>query len=273
MRSAEPADARSSHERVRVRFAPSPTGMFHVGGARSALQNWIFAKQHGGTFVLRIEDTDASRNRPEWIEGILSALDWIGIERGSYEGPYFQSAYAEAHTRGRRRAVRGRQGVLLRLHARGRGPAGEPARGSRVRRVLPRPRPGPRREAGAAIPYPRRGRDDGRRPDPGRADVRQHAHRGLRHRPGRRLGGVPARQRRRRHDHEDHACDPGRGAPAEHAEAAAALGGAGSDSAGVGARAGGGQREAAEAVQAPRQGGAGGVPRRGLPGRRRCATT
>jgi glutamyl-tRNA synthetase len=72
--------------------------MFHVGGARSALQNWIYARQHDGTFVLRIEDTDASRNRPEWIEGILTALDWIGIERGTYEGPYLQSAYAEAHT-------------------------------------------------------------------------------------------------------------------------------------------------------------------------------
>ena len=82
---------------VRVRFAPSPTGYFHVGGARSALQNWIFAKQHDGAFVLRIEDTDAARNRPEWTEGILSALDWIGIERGSYEGPYFQSSYAETH--------------------------------------------------------------------------------------------------------------------------------------------------------------------------------
>jgi glutamyl-tRNA synthetase len=72
--------------------------MFHVGGARSALQNWIYARQHGGAFVLRIEDTDAARNRPEWTEGILSALDWIGIERGSYEGPYFQSAYAAEHT-------------------------------------------------------------------------------------------------------------------------------------------------------------------------------
>ncbi len=81
-----------------MRFAPSPTGMFHVGGARSALQNWIFAKQHGGTFALRIEDTDASRNRPEWTDGIISALDWIGIARGSYEGPYLQSAFAEAHT-------------------------------------------------------------------------------------------------------------------------------------------------------------------------------
>ena len=82
---------------VRVRFAPSPTGIFHVGGARSALQNWVYARQHGGVFVLRIEDTDASRNRPEWVEGILSALDWIGISRGSYEGPLFQSSYADAH--------------------------------------------------------------------------------------------------------------------------------------------------------------------------------
>ncbi|MFI5933166.1 glutamate--tRNA ligase [Actinoplanes sp. NPDC051494] len=83
---------------VRVRFAPSPTGMFHVGGARSALQNWIVARQSGGAFVLRIEDTDAARNRPEWTEGIISALDWIGIERGTYEGPYFQSSYASEHT-------------------------------------------------------------------------------------------------------------------------------------------------------------------------------
>ncbi|MER6754105.1 glutamate--tRNA ligase [Micromonospora echinofusca] len=94
---------------VRVRFAPSPTGMFHVGGARSALQNWIYAKQQGGVFVLRIEDTDAARNKPEWTEGILSALDWIGIERGSYEGPYFQSEYAGEH-----------RAAAARLHASGR---------------------------------------------------------------------------------------------------------------------------------------------------------
>ena len=71
--------------------------MFHVGGARSALQNWIYAKQHDGVFVLRVEDTDVARNRPEWTEGILSALDWIGIQRGTYEGPYFQSANAGEH--------------------------------------------------------------------------------------------------------------------------------------------------------------------------------
>ena len=101
---------------VRVRFAPSPTGMFHVGSARVALQNWVYARQHDGVFVLRIEDTDASRNRPEWTEGILSALDWLGIERGRYEGPYFQSEYAEAAPGGGREAARLRSGVLLRLH-------------------------------------------------------------------------------------------------------------------------------------------------------------
>ena len=81
--------------------------MFHVGGARSALQNWIFAKQQGGVFVLRIEDTDAARNRPEWTEGILSALDWIGIARGSYEGPYFQSSYAGEHRAAAQRLYKG----------------------------------------------------------------------------------------------------------------------------------------------------------------------
>ena len=73
--------------------------MFHVGGARSALFNWALAEQAGGTFVLRIEDTDAARNRPEWTEGIISALAWIGIhsDAPSFEGPYFQSAYDEQH--------------------------------------------------------------------------------------------------------------------------------------------------------------------------------
>lgn len=82
---------------IRVRFAPSPTGMFHVGGARSALFNWALARQGDGRFVLRIEDTDAERNRPEWVEGIISALGAIGISSDDpvFEGPYFQSHSAE----------------------------------------------------------------------------------------------------------------------------------------------------------------------------------
>ncbi len=80
----------------RVRFAPSPTGYFHVGSARTALFNWLFARRLGGTFVLRIEDTDEARNRPEWTDGIVSALDWLGMSPD--EGPYFQSAQGAAHT-------------------------------------------------------------------------------------------------------------------------------------------------------------------------------
>ncbi len=79
----------------RARFAPSPTGYFHVGSARTALFNWLFVRQKGGTFVLRIEDTDEARNRPEWTEGIVSSLDWLGLTAD--EGPYLQSAQDEAH--------------------------------------------------------------------------------------------------------------------------------------------------------------------------------
>jgi len=75
-------------EPVRVRFAPAPTGSLHVGSARTALFNWLFARHHGGTFILRIEDTDAARSRPEWIEGIQESLRWLGLDWD--EGPYLQ---------------------------------------------------------------------------------------------------------------------------------------------------------------------------------------
>ncbi len=82
----------------RVRFAPSPTGYFHVGSARTALFNWLVARQSGGSFILRIEDTDAERNREEWVDGITSALHWLGMDPD--EGPFRQSArsarYAQA---------------------------------------------------------------------------------------------------------------------------------------------------------------------------------
>ena len=79
----------------RARFAPSPTGYFHVGSARAALFNWLFVRRHGGTFVLRIEDTDEARNRPEWTDGIIAALDWLGMAPD--EGPYFQTAQEQVH--------------------------------------------------------------------------------------------------------------------------------------------------------------------------------
>lgn len=97
---------------VRVRFAPSPTGYLHIGGARTALFNWLFARHHGGTFVLRIEDTDTARNSQEAIDVILSGLRWLGLDwdegpltgdpdgpgKGEY-GPYFQSRRSENYRR------------------------------------------------------------------------------------------------------------------------------------------------------------------------------
>ena len=81
----------------RVRFAPSPTGYLHVGGARTALFNWLFARRLGGTLVLRIEDTDVERSSPEMVEGILDGMRWLGLDwdegpkvDGPY-APYFQS--------------------------------------------------------------------------------------------------------------------------------------------------------------------------------------
>jgi glutamyl-tRNA synthetase len=74
---------------VRVRFAPSPTGYLHVGGARTALFNWLFARRERGTMVLRIEDTDAERNKPELVTGIIDGLKWLGVDWD--EGPFYQS--------------------------------------------------------------------------------------------------------------------------------------------------------------------------------------
>jgi glutamyl-tRNA synthetase len=80
---------------VRVRFAPSPTGYLHVGGARTALFNWLFARRHHGTMILRIEDTDAERNKPELVQGIIDGLTWLGIDWD--EGPFYQSQRTEMY--------------------------------------------------------------------------------------------------------------------------------------------------------------------------------
>lgn len=88
---------------VRTRFAPSPTGYLHIGGVRTALFNWLFARQHGGQFLLRIDDTDRERNIEEALQPILDGLRWVGIDwdegpevGGPYE-PYFQSQRQEAY--------------------------------------------------------------------------------------------------------------------------------------------------------------------------------
>ena len=74
--------------KIRTRFAPSPTGFLHIGGARTALFSWAYARRHGGTFVLRIEDTDLERSTQQSVEAILDSMKWLGIDWD--EGPFFQ---------------------------------------------------------------------------------------------------------------------------------------------------------------------------------------
>jgi glutamyl-tRNA synthetase len=88
---------------VRVRFAPSPTGYLHVGGARTALFNWLYARHTGGTFILRIEDTDFERSTQEMVEGILVGMRWIGLDWD--EGPFFQSQRMELYRATAKRLV------------------------------------------------------------------------------------------------------------------------------------------------------------------------
>ena len=90
---------------VRTRFAPSPTGYLHVGGARTALFNWLYARQHGGTFILRIEDTDEKRNTEEARQVIYDGLNWLGLDwdegpdKGGPFGPYQQSERSDIYAK------------------------------------------------------------------------------------------------------------------------------------------------------------------------------
>jgi glutamyl-tRNA synthetase len=91
----KPEKATTAKEEVRTRFPPSPTGYLHIGGARTAIFNWLFAKKTRGKLILRIEDTDAERSSEESIKGIIESLKWLGITWD--EGPYFQSEFIKEH--------------------------------------------------------------------------------------------------------------------------------------------------------------------------------
>jgi glutamyl-tRNA synthetase len=95
--------AATGHAAPRVRFAPSPTGFLHVGGARTALFNWLFARRHGGVFVLRIEDTDRERSSAEMTQAILDGMRWLGLDWD--EGPVHQADGLERHRADARRLL------------------------------------------------------------------------------------------------------------------------------------------------------------------------
>src|SRR4051812_24556369 len=88
---------------IRVRFAPSPTGALHIGGARTALYNWLLARRHGGQFLLRIEDTDRERSTPENVEQIFDALRWLELDHD--EEPVFQSQRSDRHAEGGQKLI------------------------------------------------------------------------------------------------------------------------------------------------------------------------
>ena len=80
---------------VRTRFAPSPTGYLHIGGARTALFSWLYARRHQGKFILRIEDTDRARSTQEAVDVILEGMQWLGLDHD--EGPFYQSEHMDRY--------------------------------------------------------------------------------------------------------------------------------------------------------------------------------
>ena len=200
----------------RFRIAPSPTGFFHVGGARTALFNWALARRLGGRFVLRIEDTDEARNRPEWTQGIIDALAWIGIgaDDPAFEGPYFQSANAAAHVAAAERLFADGHAYYCDLTAEEIQARAKASRPAGLRRLLARPRPRARARAGccgSACPEGATVVHDVVR---GEVTFEQRRDRGLRAAARQRHADVPARQRRRRHRDGHHPRRARRGAPA-----------------------------------------------------------
>ena len=150
---------------MRVRFAPSPTGALHIGGARTALYNWLLARHDGGTLVLRIEDTDRERSTPENVEQILDALRWLELDYD--EGPISQVARAERH-----------QEVLAQLldggHAyRSTAATADDVKAYKAQHGAERGFRGEARGGGRGAPArARRGRDGRPRPHPRRHDLR-----------------------------------------------------------------------------------------------------
>jgi glutamyl-tRNA synthetase len=121
----------------RLRFAPSPTGYLHVGGARTALFNWLFTKRNGGVLILRIEDTDAERNKPELVTGILEGLRWLGVNWD--EGPYYQSQRTELYIEAAKKCLANGSAFLCYCQPEkyaGGDHADEAREGSAVRRVV-----------------------------------------------------------------------------------------------------------------------------------------
>ena len=221
---------------VRTRFAPSPTGYLHIGGVRTALFNWLFARRHGGQFLLRIDDTDAERNvEAAWPPSCTAFAGWASIgtkgpEVGGPYAPYYQSqrlagyqaavakllaggfAYRDYATTEEFKAEREAAQAEKRpfLYSR-RWMAETPAEQAAFEAEG--------RQAVVRLKMPREGNAGDRRPGPRPGRVRMGPRAGPRHPAGRRHVPVSPGQRGRRLRFRDHARHPGRRAPVEHAAA------------------------------------------------------
>ena len=247
--------------RMRVRFAPSPTGALHIGGARTALFNWLLARGHGGELVLRIEDTDRERSTPENVDQIFDALE-LARDRLRRRGRSSSPRRAERHAEVARAAAGGR-----------RTPTAPPPGPRRSRRS------GGRRTTGTGFRGPDEGRGrgppagPGRRRDRGRdvirgeIGVRERAHGRPRDRARRRHAGLPPGRRGRRPRRRHHPRRPRRRPLLQHAQAAADLAGARRRAADLRPPAAAARPRRQEALQAPRRRVRAGAARRRLPPR------
>ena len=203
-----------------VRFAPSPTGALHIGGARTALYNWLCAAGTGGELVLRIEDTDRERSTPENVEQILDALRWLELDWD--EGPVSQVERADRHARRSSSCSSPAPPTATRRPPRTSRP-GRRSTADRGYRGEPTRRPGRGGPAAGA----RRGRDRRRGPDPRRRSAsRTAAQDDFVIARGDGIGPLQLRRRGRRRRDGDHRRGPRRRPPLQHAEAAARAGGA-----------------------------------------------
>ena len=209
---------------VVTRFAPSPTGLLHIGGVRTALFSWLHARHHGGKFILRVEDTDRERSTDEAVRVILEGMRWLGLNAD--EGPYYQTQRYDRYREVMAQMLDERPGLSLLLHAR--------KSSTRCARRSWRARRSRATTAAAATarhaacrastpvirfrnPDSRRGR--GRRPGARPRRVPEHRARRPDHRALRRQADLQLLRGGRRHGHGHHARDPRRRSPEQHAAA------------------------------------------------------
>ena len=260
---------------VRTRFAPSPTGLLHIGGVRTALFCWLYARRHGGTFILRIEDTDRERSTDEavQVDSRRHAVARARPRRGSVlpdaaHGSVRARSSSSSCARARRTTATARKEELDEMRAAQTGAQGEAA----LRRPLPR---SARSRVPGVDPVVRfRNPDDGlgrRRRRRARPDhVRQRRARRPDHRALGRHADLQLLRRRRRLRHAHHARDPRRRSHQQHAAPDQHAARARRRAAGVRARADDPRTGRRQAVEAPRRGERAAVPRRRLSARRRC---